>query len=592
MDLLAKNGMKAVLATPSGAKPDWMAAKYPEIRRVNAYRVRELQGGRHNHCLSSPVYREKVTEMNTRLAERYKNHPALGVWHVSNEYGGECHCPLCQEKFRQWLKNKYKTLDALNAAWWTGFWSHTYTDWSQIESPSPFGESNLTGLTLDWRRFTSDQFIDFYKCETAPLKKITPDVPCTANMMGTYPGLNYFDLSRALDVASWDNYPQWTGGDDTDWGGRTAFTHDLTRSFKMKPFMMMESSPSATNWRQYCKLHRPGVLKLESLQALAHGADTVQYFQFRSGRGGPEKYHGAVVTHSATENTRVFHDVAEVGAEVAKLDALVGADYPAEAAVIYDWNIRWILDITQAFLQKKTDYEGTVIAHHNAFWRRGINTDVIDETFPLDKYKVVAAPMLYMLRPGMEKKIADFVEKGGTFIATYITGWADENDISFMGGFPGGKDSALRRVLGIWEEEVDGLYPEDKNGIEYKGKTYEAHGLCSLIHAESAQVLGTYASDFYKGQPAFTCNSFGKGKAYFIAARTGEDFLDAFYGKIAADAGLKTTGLLPHGVSVSTRTNGKDTFTFLLNFTNESKALTLNGAKCELGAFESKIVRS
>ncbi|GHV66512.1 beta-galactosidase [Spirochaetia bacterium] len=591
MNLLAENNMVAVLATPSGAKTAWMSQKYPEILRVNAARQRQLHGGRHNHCLTSPAYRRKVTEMNTRLAQRYKDHPALGVWHVSNEYGGECHCPLCQAEFRLYLKNKYGTLEKLNAAWWTSFWAHTYTDWEQIESPSPIGEDVLHGLKLDWKRFTTERFVDFYLHEIKPLKEYTPGVPCTANLMGTYPGIDYFRFAEVLDVASWDSYPQWTGGDDTVLGARTAFLHDLTRGLKDKPFMLMESCPSATNWRPVTKLHRPAVHKLQSLQALAHGADSVQYFQFRKSRGSCEKFHGAVVDHEGTENTRVFKDIAEVGECLKGLDGLIGADTPAKAAIIYDWNVRWALEDAKGFLQSQTGYEETVIAHHRSFWKKGIPVDVIDPTRSFDKYSVLVAPMLYLLRQGAAKKIDDFVQRGGIFIATYITGYVNETDLCYLGGFPG---DGLKETLGIWNEEIDSLYPQDENAICWKGKQYRAKDFCELIHLQGAEALGSYAADFYQGRPALTVNRRGKGKAYYIAARTDDNFLDDFYAEIASEADLKPAlpGSLPAGVSAQLRTKGKKEFVFIQNFTNEQKTVDsgTEGLKT-LAPFESVIVK-
>ena len=233
MDLMAENGIAAVLATPSGARPAWLSRKYPEVLRVNEDRRRILHGVRHNHCYTSPVYREKVKNINTKLAERYKDHPALAVWHISNEYGGECHCELCQEAFRKWLKKRYGSLDALNAAWWTAFWSHTYTDWSQIESPSSIGEVSVHGLTLDWKRFVTEQTADFMKAEMEPLRRLTPNVPCTANMMGLYDGLNYYRLSEEMDIASWDNYPIWRSDEsDADTALLTSMVHDMNRRLK------------------------------------------------------------------------------------------------------------------------------------------------------------------------------------------------------------------------------------------------------------------------------------------------------------------------------------------------------------------------
>ncbi|MCL2879446.1 MAG: beta-galactosidase [Treponema sp.] len=574
LGMMADNNITAVLATPSGARPAWMSQKYPEVLRVNRDRQRILHGGRHNHCLTSPVYREKVTAINTALAHRYKNHPALGVWHVSNEYGGECHCPLCQERFRAYLKNRYTTLENLNDAWWSRFWAKTYTDWSQVESPGPNGETCIHGLNLDWMRFTTEQFADFYRCETKPLKAETPDVPCTTNFMGTYPGFDGFRMARELDVASWDSYPEWTStGNNADQAMWTAFHHDLTRSLKGKPFMLMESCPSATNWRPVAKLHRPLVHMLQSMQAVAHGADTVQYFQFRKGRGSAEKFHGAVVDHEGTENTRVFRDVADVGRRLAGMDAIVGTVTPAETAIVFDWQNRWALDDVHGFLQQKTGYIGTVGAHYKSFWQQGIPVDIIDSSViaapnALDKYRLLVAPMLYMLRPGVSQAIENFVRRGGTLVASYICGQVDENDLCFTGGFPG----PLRDCLGIWCEEVDALYPEDRNSLNWNGKSYEVFDLCELIHAESAQVIGIYGSDFYAGQPALTVHTLGEGKAYFIAARTGSDFLDDFYRALVKESGVRRifNAELPKGVNAQIRSDGVTDFIFVMNFNPSS----------------------
>ena len=345
MDMLAENNILAVLATPSGARPAWLSQKYPEVLRVGPNRQRNLHGKRHNHCWTSPVYREKVTIINTRLAERYQDHPALMMWHLSNEYGGECHCDLCQAAFRQWLQNKYGTLDALNQAWWTAFWSHTYTDWSQIESPSPIGEDLVHGQNLDWKRFTTNQAVDFMRHEIKPLREITPDVPLTTNFMRDFMPLNYWRFAPELDVISWDSYPRWHQSSDPDEAARIAFNHDVFRSLKGgKPFMLMESTPSMTNWMATAKLKRPGMHLLSSLQAVAHGSDTVQYFQWRKSRGSSEKFHGAVVDHAGHENTRVFRDVAEVGAALEKLDDVVGTTVRPEVAVIFDWENWWAVE--------------------------------------------------------------------------------------------------------------------------------------------------------------------------------------------------------------------------------------------------------
>ena len=572
MDMLAANGMAAVLATPSGARPAWMSEKYPEVLRVSKERVRDLHGGRHNHCLTSPLFREKITALNTALAERYKDHPALGMWHISNEYGGECHCPLCQEKFRGWLQKRYGTLEKLNEAYWSSFWSANYTSWSQLESPSPLGMRSLMGLKLDWKRFTTEQFADFMNCETEPLRRITPHVKTTTNLMGTNPGINYFRLSDCMDVASWDNYPVWKNRtpEDAKEAARVGFMHDLCRSFKNRPFLMMESSPSATNWQPVAKLRRPGGHKLYSLQAVAHGSDSVQYFQMRKGRGGSEQFHGAVIDHEGTENTRVFREVASVGETLKKLDSVVGTPVRAEAAILYDWENAWGISFARGMLNEK-GYDETVFSHHRSFWKQGIACDVVDETRPLDGYKVLAAPMAFLLRPGFAERVKDFVRNGGTLVATYMTGYVDESELAFLGGFPG----PLKEVFGIWDEEIDALYPEDRNRTEYKGRNYEVKDFCEILHLRGAEALAVYGEDFYAGTPTLTVNRYGKGKAYYIACRTEQAFLDEFYKDLAQEAGL-TRALeaeLPEGVSAVCRTDGKEETLFVMNFAAEEQSV-------------------
>ena len=583
MDRLAENGMYAILATPSGARPAWLSAKYPEVLRVMPNRQRILHGKRHNHCYTSPVYREKTQIINRKLAERYKDHPALLAWHVSNEYGGECHCDLCQEAFREWLKEKYDgNLDKLNHAWWTGFWSHTFTDWSQIESPAPHGEDLIHGLNLDWKRFVTHQTIDFFKNEIAPLREITPDVPVTTNFMGTYPGLDYWKFAPELDVISWDSYPQWHGEiPDPDLGASVGFVHDINRSLKGgKPFMLMESTPSMTNWQKVAKLKRPGMHLLSSIQAVAHGSDTVQYFQWRKSRGCSEKFHGAVVDHCGHENTRVFRDVAEVGKVLEKLDKVVGTTVRPEVAIIYDWENRWAMEDAQAIRRDKVNYQFTCEQHYKTFWQQGIPVDVINMDCDFSKYKVLIAPMLYMVRPGVAERIEEFVASGGTFVTTYWSGIVDENDLCFLGGFPG----PLRKVTGIWSEEIDALYDHDVNFVVpvsgnplNLNKEYKAIELCDLIHAETAEVLATYKCDFYEGRPALTVNKFGDGKAYYIAFRSDFDFLSDFYKQLIKDLNISKVldTELPEGVTAQKRSDGENDYIFIMNFSPEERKVIL-----------------
>jgi len=567
LDGLHENGVSVFLATPSGAKPAWMSRSYPEVCRVQSNRVRDLHGNRHNHCYTSPTYRKLISRMNRALAERFGQHPAVVGWHISNELGGECHCDLCQNAFREFLKAKYGTLKALNEAWWTGFWAKTYTDWGQIESPAPHGESAVHGLTLDWKRFVTHQMVDYVKCEIAPLRELTPDIPITTNMMSTYRGLDYFKFQSVIDVASYDSYPRWGAGDMTD--EETAldagFRCDLTRGILRKPWVLMESTPSQVNWQAICRPKKPGMHLLSSMQAVAHGADTVQYFQWRKSRGACEKMHGAVVDHVGNEHTRVFRDVAEVGEWLEKLTPVLHAQVDAQCAVIYDWENCWALEEAQV-ARKDKQYEQQVIEHYNALRRLGADVDVIDTEQDFSRYKLLIAPMMYMVKPGVAERIEEFVKNGGTFVTTYMSGYVDENDLCFLGGFPGG----IRKVMGIWAEEIDALYENQKNGLRTTdGREYECGFLCELIHSEGAQVEAVYTDDFYAGYPALTKNAFGKGEAWYVAARAERAFLDDLYKKLTQSARVSLPCEQTTGVLMTRRVKDGKTFLFVMNFSGK-----------------------
>ncbi len=573
LNKFAANGIYAFLATPSGARPQWMSKKYPEVLRVNELGIRHIHGVRHNHCFTSPVYREFVRKMNTALAEKFGTHPAVVGWHISNEYGGECHCDLCQNAFRAYLKDTYKTLDNLNQQWWTGFWANTVTDWEQLHSPGKMGETHVHGLNLSWKRFVTHQTIDFMNAETEPLRRITPHLPVTTNLMTFFGGLDYFRFGKAFDFASFDSYPAW--GKDTDdetEALNAAFNYDMMRCILGKPFALMESTPSQVNWQEVCKLKKPGMHFLSSLQAVAHGADTVQYFQWRKSRGSWEKFHGAVVDHVGHENTRTFREVTEVGDALKKLTGVLGSNTKSEVAIIYDLDTRWALDNSQGPRVEK-HYVETLMEHYRALTRQGVNIDVIDQSYPLDGYKIVAAPLMYMVKPGVAEKIEAFVENGGTFVATVRTGCVDQDDLCFLTGFPG----PLRKVLGIWAEECDGLWDGEKNGFLLPNKeTYSCCDMCDIIHAETAKVVAEYASDFYAGSPAVTVNDFGAGKAWYIASRPEQAFLDMLYKKLLDQAGVKRLiENLPTGVQVTTREGENGKYLFVMNFARKPVQVTL-----------------
>ncbi|MCL2360738.1 MAG: beta-galactosidase [Defluviitaleaceae bacterium] len=583
MDDIHGFGGKVLLATPSAARPAWLAQKYPEVLRTNNLRQKMLFGARHNHCFSSPVYREKVGIINRKLAERYKNHPALYMWHVSNEYNGECHCEYCRENFRKWLKDKYQTIDNLNHAYWSAFWSHTFNDFSQIDPPSPLGEFAVHNHNLDWKRFISYMTIDFYLNEVAPLKEITPDIPLLTNFMGelftrgTYPstGVIHSDFAREVDVVTWDAYPAWHNDYETTafTASKLAYINDFYRSLKGKPFLILESTPSMVNWHPINRPKRPGMHLLSSLGCVAHGADGIMYFQWRKSRGSSEKFHGAVVDHDNSGSNRVYKDVKELGHVLESIKEIKDTSTPAKVALIYDVENFWALSDAQGFNNIDKQYHQTMHTHYRAFWTQNIPVDVITPDKDLTRYDLVVAPMLYMASKELITKLHSYVKNGGTLVATYMLGIVNENDLVYLGGLP----SPLKEIFGINIGETDSLYPTQKNALIMScGKEYEAFDHCAIFDVlPGTEVLATYGSDFYKGNPALTRNAFDKGQAYFIGPRTGEDFLVDFYsGLIKAD--LPING--DEEVSIQERRNEKNRYFFVMNYSEEEKEISLETA--------------
>ena len=579
IDRLWKGGIHVILATPSGARPAWMAQKYPEVLRVNKQLERNHFGGRHNHCMTSPVYREKVRAINHALAERYSKHPAVILWHLSNEYSGDCYCPLCQEKFRAWLREKYGTLDNLNEKWWTGFWSMRYTDWSQIEPPSPRGQMSNPAMLVDWRRFSTQQCKDFMTMERDTVKAVNPELLCTANLMERFWDYDYFSLGEAMDVISWDAYPAWGGTDDVATAAEFACNHDLMRSFKHQPFLLMESTPSLVNWHPHNRTKRPGMHELGSMQAVAHGSQSVLYFQWRQGRGGAEMFHGAVVDHYGEPDTRTFRDVTKVGENLEKLQPIYDTERTAKACILYDTENRWAIDFAQAGNNGAMKYFDTVVMHYRALWEQGYAVDFCDmrECTDLSGYDLVSAPMLFMTRNGIEKKLRAFVERGGVLLTTYWSGVVDAYDLAYLGAVP----HDLTDVLGLRATELDALYPEQSNGLRTKdGATYKITELCGLVELRGAEVEGAYTSDWYAGQPCLTRHTYGKGEAWYLAAKADQNALNALYRRLAERAGLPRAmdTELPYGV-VAVERGG---VVFLQNYSGEERTVALDKAYHEL----------
>lgn len=587
VDRLYAKGISTILATPSGARPKWMADQYPEVLRVDESRHRNFFGGRHNHCYTSPVYREKVAIINKKLAERLGNHPGVILWHISNEYGGECHCPLCQKAFQNWLREKYGTIEELNRRWYTAFWSHTYQSFDQVESPSSRGENALHALNLDWKRFVTHQTADFIHHEVEAVRAGGSNLPVTANLMHYFDGLDYFKLAKELDIVSWDTYPTWHKEPVIETGYDNGMCHDLMRSLKGRPFFQMESCPSSTNWQSVSKLKRPGILFLQSMQAIAHGGEGSMYFQIRQSRGSSEKFHGAVIDHYGGTDTRVFREVCRIGQTLKEISPMAGSRVESPVAILYDWDSQWAMEDSQGPRNKGLHLLEVQQKFYGAFRRLGLNVDLVDMDCDIEKYRVLALPMCYMFKEGFSEKVRAFVEKGGILINTYWSGIADDTDLCYLGGTPHG----LMDVLGARSMEIDGLYDWEENELVPEpgnelglNRTYRCKYLCDLLELRGAKAVMTYGSDFYQGYPALTVNAYGKGFAWYVAADGEKEFYQDFIRLLMEQYHIcgPVSGSIPENLEVTTRETDDTRYVIYQNFGTEPVKLPLPE-----GAFEA-----
>ena len=580
MEMVRDNGLQVCLATSTGAHPAWMAKKYPDILRTEFNGLKRKFGGRHNSCPNSPTYEKYSVRLAQKIAERYRDYNNIVAWHISNEFGGECYCENCEKAFRVWLKKKYQTIENVNRAWNTAFWGHTFYDWDEIVLPNLLSEhfeqdrSQFQGITVNYKRFNSESILECYKREYDALKAITPDIPITTNLMGFYKPLDYKMWAKYMDVVSWDNYPS-----NEDSPAQIAMSHDLMRGINGgEPFLLMEQTPSVTNWLPYNALKRPGVMRLWSYQAVAHGSDSVMFFQMRRTVGACEKLHGAVIDHVGTNETRVFREVKALGAELKELgEQTLGAVTDAKAAIYFDWDNWWAIECS-AGPNCDLKYKDEIYNYYQALYKLNIPVDIVGPEDDLGKYQLLIAPILYMTKTGYDEKIRTFVKNGGTFVTTFFSGIADEHDLIVTGGYPG----KLRDIMGIWVEESDALPSGAENHFTYRGKAYPAKLLCDLSHLEGAEALSVYEEDFYAQMPAITKNQFGDGRAYYVATRSNEEFYQTLMADICEECGMESLLAPQENLEVTMRRNENGRFLFLLNHADREQETVMTEAGCGL----------
>ncbi len=553
MDNLGAAGIKVALATATAAPPAWLVRKHPEILPVTADGTVLGPGSRRHYSPSSSVYRRYAAGITRALADRYKDHPALALWHVDNELGchvSEFHGPEDTAAFRAWLGRRYGTIEALNEAWGTAFWSQRYGSFEEVRTPGPAPSTLNPTQQLDFARFSSWALIDFYSMLVNVIREVTPDIPATTNFMATSAtkALDYFDWAKHMDVVANDHY---LVAADPERHIELAFSADLTRGIASgKPWMLMEHSTSAVNWQPRNTPKLPGEMQRNSLAHVARGADAVMFFQWRQSRAGSEKFHSAMVPHGGT-NTRVWREVVELGAALRAMSAVQGSLVESRTAIIFDYESWWASEL-DSHPSADVKYLDLLRAFHRALFLRGITADFVHPSANLDGYDLILACTLYSVNDADAANIAAAATRGATVLVSYFSGIVDENDAVRLGGYPG----AFRDLLGINVEEFHPL-PEGgaatiaaagSGNAGWSGRVWSEH-----VHLAGAEALATFTEYPLEGVPALTRNATGTGSAWYLATFPDAKALDGIVGTLLEESGVTAPVVAVPGVELTRR---------------------------------------
>ncbi|GAB3576158.1 beta-galactosidase [Leifsonia lichenia] len=562
IDLLWEHGIRIDLATATATPPAWLVREHPEVLPWNADGVRLEFGSRQSYCPSSPIFREAALRLTRALAERYGAHPALALWHVSNEYGdhvSRCWCPESARHFRRWLQNRYGTIDGLNAAWGTSCWGQNYLGFEQIEPPrTATGPINPAEL-VDFERFSSDALLELFQSEIDVLREVTPDIAVTTNFMSLFRELDYWDFAAAEDIVTDDAYPDPA---DQDAHIAAALNYGLMRSLKDgRPWLLLEQAPSAVSWREVNVPKAPGQMRVGSMQALAHGSDGVLFFQWRQAKFGPEKFHSAMLGHRG-ERSRTFQETKALGAELKTLAPITGTRVRASVALVADWDSWWGVSEPESLPSVRLDWLREARAWHAAAYALGQPVDVARAAGPFGDHRVLLVPNLYATTPEQADALTAFVEEGGQLVVGPFSGVVDHCEQIHDGGAPG----PLRDLLGI---EVDEWWPLADGQTGTVGFGNARHGVRVwsewIEAAQGTDVLATYADGHLAGRPAVTRRASGAGAAWYLSAGLDSDGMRAVLSEVFAAAGVPVAASIDTDLEVVTRTDGTTDYTFVLN---------------------------
>lgn len=581
--LLHQHGVQVVLGTPTASAPPWVMAMMPDAYKVNEHGHRLTYGNRCEFCPSHAGYRERGRMITQAMAKHYADHPAVLGWQIDNELNGRCYCTNCQASFQNWLRSRYGTLEVLNSRWGTAFWSHVYTEWSQIPVPVETGGVPNPGLDLDFRRFMSDTFACFQQEQVDILRQTCQTHFITHNFMGFgFDQINYFDLAKPLDFVSWDNYPRtgWHLSKEPD-HAYLALGHDTTRGFKGQPFWVMEEQSGSGGWQTVGMTPRPGEMRLWTYQAIAHGADAIVYFRWRTARFGTEQYWHGVLYHHGQPGRR-YDELKAVGSELKRVGRkILGAENRNQVAMMLSYDTRWAFQGQANHADFK--YSGLFTSYYKALHNRNIGVDVVPPNADLSRYRLVIAPALYILPEETADNLRMFVQNGGMLIATARSGVKDEANAVVNSYLPG----LLAEVCGMEVDEYD-VQPSDKAvGLELNlpartTQTAQARLWFDVLRPTTSRPVAIYQGEYFSGSPAVTLNHFGQGQSIYVGTLGDDALHDTLVGWALEALDIRPALATLNDVEAIERWQGNQRLLFLLNHGNETKEIQIDQAYTDL----------
>jgi beta-galactosidase len=564
-----RHGIKTIFGTPTAAPPKWLTHKYPEVLGVLETGQRVNDQSRRQYCYNSPVYRRCSREIVEALARHYRDNTNIIGWQIDNEMNNEnpvCYSDSCRVAFRVWLRNKYGTLDELNARWGTVVWSQTYSDWAQIDLPFPTPAFHNPALMLDYKRFISDSATSYLNEQVEILRRYRPNDFLTHN--GAFKNVDYYTFSRGLDVYAYDNYPTFENSPRYSTGA--ALT--LVRGFNGR-MMIMEQLTGPAGQTYLLRTPRPGETRLWAMQAIAHGADGLLHFRWRAARRGAEEYWYGVLDHDNVPRAR-FADFKQEGQELQKIGPeIVGSKVVSQIAVIKDFEDEWVFDYQ--YLTKEINVGAVYNALFQAASEQRYNIDFVSPTANLSSYQLVFAPQLALMDVKLAERLQRFVAQGGTLVMSAHSAIKDRDNAFTADTIPIG----LTNLFGVELDSFQTYQPPSRtnNAVRFDdGGVPPVSVFAEVLHPTTAQVIGRWERDYLKDSPAATEQPFGKGKAVYYGSLFNVDVARYLIKRYTGQIGLKPLlANVPEQVEVTCRSKGGTVFYFLLNHGDSPATVTI-----------------